>query len=147
MPAEILGHIFEAHQSVGSSFDSPSRPSRGELVHLMLVCRGWRAAALSAHGLWSNISIDGIEGPSLSYNKMAVWLARAGNLPRRLVIAMQRKEDCPNFCSPQFGVDSACILNRNRSLVRLLLEGPPLDHLGMKVRHRETYLFVRLETP
>ena len=136
MPAEILGQIFEAHQSLRSSFDSPSRSSRRELVHIMLVCRGWRTAALSAHGLWTSILIEGIDGPGLSYEKLVVWLARAGNLPRRLVIAMQRREDCPSLCSPQFGVDSACILNRNRSLVRLLLEGPPLDHLGMKVRHR-----------
>ncbi|TEB38164.1 hypothetical protein FA13DRAFT_1725807 [Coprinellus micaceus] len=136
MPAEILGQIFEAHQSLGSSFNSPSKSSRAELIHLMLVCRGWRTAALSAHGLWANISIDGIDGPGLSYDKLVVWLARAGNLPRRLVIALQRREDCPSLCSPQFGIDSTCILSRNLSLVRLILEGPPLEHLGVKVRHR-----------
>lgn len=132
MPEEVLGQIFVAYP-----FDVlGSRHSRQELVQLMLVCRGWRESALAAHRLWATVCVDGVDAARLSYDKTAAWLTRAGDVPRTLAIRMLRIEDCASLCSAQFTFGPPCILSTNKSLARLLSEGPSLQRLDMEIRHR-----------
>ena len=137
MPAEILGQIFLAYPyDVSTSLPTMTRPGRQELVNLMLVCRSWRAAALSAHKLWSAIQIDGVDAPRMSYDKAIAWFTRAGGVPRTLMLSMDRTEDCPSLCTSEFTFAPPCAMRRTLALIKLLTEGPPLQTLGIEVRHR-----------
>ncbi|TEB38194.1 hypothetical protein FA13DRAFT_730054 [Coprinellus micaceus] len=137
IPTEVLGQIFMAYPyDVSTSLPAMTRSGRQELVNLMLVCRGWREAALSAHELWSAIQIDGVDASRLSYDKVIAWFIRAGDVPRTLTLSMSRTEDCPSLCTSQFTFASPCAMRRTLALTKLLSEGPPLWTLGVEVRHR-----------
>lgn len=111
------------------------RSAREELIQLMLVCRAWRNAALLTHQLWSTVLIDRADAQRWSFDKVAIWLRHAGDMPRTLVISPDRVEDCGCQCDALFASCSPCILD-NPALGRLLLEGPSLHTLAISVTHK-----------
>lgn len=115
MPLEILGRIF-------------SMVEYQRNISLGLVCKRWREATLLRHDLWNHFSAR-----TVGFDKAVTWLSRSGTLPKSLHLYTSNKE---YNCRP-----NACIC-KSASMVRLLTEGPTLDHLS--IRPRSAGCFTRI---
>ncbi|KAF6743726.1 hypothetical protein DFP72DRAFT_931946 [Ephemerocybe angulata] len=113
-PYEVLGRIFCFALDTPSPLD---RYHRSVLLKLGRVCRGWREASLLEHRLWSRLEL-GSEG---TYDQVTTWLSRSGNVAKSLRTTMWKKEDDDIFA--------------NSTIVRLLTDGPPFDHLCLSCGH------------
>ncbi|KAJ3528086.1 hypothetical protein NMY22_g9544 [Coprinellus aureogranulatus] len=115
LPPEILGEIF--------LLVTPGildKVGREIVVNMGLVSKHWRSAALCAHRLWNRVSIS----PALqhkAYDKIVGWLSRSGNAPKALEYDAW-SHLCTKSCNGE-----------NPLLHKLLLEGPPLKHLKLKI--------------
>lgn len=118
LPFEVLGRIFSF---VPSSF--PKIYERQELLHLTQVCRRWCQAARLTHLLWSEFELE----YGTSYEAAASWLSRSGNLPKTLNV---RKRWCGHSRSNHHADFQQCDLAAP-GIVKMLLEGPPLDRLHL----------------
>lgn len=118
LPPAILGEIF------GLTIpDYLDEVDRRELGYLCLVCKSWRDAAHRTRRLWSNVQIN-ISQSLLDYDKMETWLTRAGNVPRRIkVVYIWAVCCCPVY---------DCVLTGCVALLKLLEDGPSLDHLHLQ---------------
>ncbi|KAJ2937011.1 hypothetical protein H1R20_g80, partial [Candolleomyces eurysporus] len=113
IPNELLGAIFELIIPPVVGYES-----KQDLTNLRLVCKKWRDAAEITHRLWSGLAID-VEDESLSFEKIAAWYSRSGDVRRSLVVF-------PSWHSMR-DMDS-CQLP-HPVLCRLLTEGPVIDNL------------------
>ena len=94
LPFDILGEIFQYCVPSASSWEAIGRPYVSEVPLLLCrICSHWRAAALSMHGLWKELSIekipftvqDGLTLVPTSTTKLLLnWFGRSGELPLRL---------------------------------------------------------------
>ncbi|KAF5341048.1 hypothetical protein D9611_005938 [Ephemerocybe angulata] len=113
-PYEILGRIFCFTLHDLSPLDKHGRSS---LLKLGRVCRGWREASLLEHRLWSSLEL----GRAGTYEQVTTWLKRSGNVAKSLSTTLEKKEDNDRFA--------------NSTIVRLLTDGPPFDHLYLSCGH------------
>jgi hypothetical protein len=116
IPHEVLGEIFVLMVPHVVTYES-----RQDLTDLRLVCKRWRDAADLTHRLWSGLAID-VEDESLSYEKIATWYSRSGDVRRSLDVY-------PNWHSKE-DMDSCRLLHP--VLYRLFTEGPRIDKLTIK---------------
>ncbi|KAF5341026.1 hypothetical protein D9611_005918 [Ephemerocybe angulata] len=108
LPCEVLGRIF-CH-ALGAPAPLTAL-GREWLRRLSQVCRGWHEASLSEHQLWSSLA-----GERGTYEEVTTWLKRAGNLPKSLLLTMDKE-----YCD----IDGTA----NSPAAKLLSDGLALDHL------------------
>lgn len=135
IPLEILSEIFIMAVFGTNRRDyTPSRvtypDTRERVVALGLVCRDWRRATLLTHVFWSHVAVDcplrGRLWSDLSYDKVGAWFSRQDALPRTLEIGS--KYLGATCCDG----NSECRY-QNTGLGRLLVEGPVLDKLILRL--------------
>ncbi|KAF5330023.1 hypothetical protein D9611_014513 [Ephemerocybe angulata] len=131
LPLEILGEIFKYNfPTFLNSFD------RKRLRNLGRVCQRWRDALRSVPSLWKGVILGACDcRPRDSrkanrrhagdYDSMVGWLGRAGGSPKGVIYSSHASR-CR--CVP----GSRC-LAINPTLVRLIKDGPPLDHLSLQL--------------
>ncbi|KAF5313339.1 hypothetical protein D9611_008666 [Ephemerocybe angulata] len=120
IPLEILGEIF-ALVLPDVLYDA----ARQMLMHLNLVCKSWRNACLLAHQLWTGLCFKQLGDGDCA--RVASWFNRSGTLPRTL----RYVPDC-NCASELLEDQEPCSLS-NPELLRLLTQGPSLDHFALMV--------------
>ncbi|RXW21358.1 hypothetical protein EST38_g4504 [Candolleomyces aberdarensis] len=121
IPAGVWGRIF--------TFVLPfclRGNERRELLHLTLVCRAWCQAARLTRRLWNKYSVD---THPFSYKAAKSWLSRSGDLPKSLEVDGLACGHCKKF--RRDNGDFRCPII-HPELVKLLLEGPVLNHLSLK---------------
>ncbi|KAJ2926633.1 hypothetical protein H1R20_g10463, partial [Candolleomyces eurysporus] len=117
IPLEVLGEIFSFTLPVIQDEDF-----QRALINLCLVCRRWRDAAFAVPQFWTHLLLD-LGRTSIRYDDAQLWLSLSGNLPASLTIKAAYHDDCS---IGQEGCELA-----NDALVKLLMEGPPLDHISL----------------
>lgn len=116
IPPTVLGEIFWL--LMPEKMDKVGRKILGSLCQ---VCKSWRDAARQTCQLWNNIRINVSQVSARGYERIQVWLSRSGNVPRRITI-----EDPWSKCACPM---SNCRLTSCVALLKLLTDGPSLDHL------------------
>ncbi|KAF5309286.1 hypothetical protein D9611_014832 [Ephemerocybe angulata] len=131
VPMEVLSEIFK--WATPAYLDEKARE---ELLDLVLVCQSWRNAAMGTPALWCGVMMEPCDcfefghdeidyAHKEEYGKAVAWFLRSGGSPKRLMYkALSTPCKCYNGrrCEVTHPV-----------LVRLLREGPQLDHLILHV--------------
>lgn len=121
LPLELLGNAFlNAHPS------TLDHAGRNDLLSLGLVCYRWRSATLLTPGLWSGISIvpDAQMDQPISFERVLVWLNRSGGrVPKTLEWHCPLPKSAFELCDGGHNCVASSPL-----LIRLLTDGPQLDH-------------------
>ncbi|KAJ2928210.1 hypothetical protein H1R20_g8883, partial [Candolleomyces eurysporus] len=100
-----------------------------QLLYITLVCKTWCQAARVTHELWSSFSLDTYSpASSPAYEAVRSWLSRSGGLPKSLRVDGFDCSHCKNF--QRDDGDFWCPII-HPELVKLLSEGPVLNHLSL----------------
>ncbi|KAJ2935363.1 hypothetical protein H1R20_g1731, partial [Candolleomyces eurysporus] len=100
-----------------------------QLLYMTLVCKTWCQAARVTHELWSSFSLDTYSpASSPAHEAVTSWLSRSGDLPKSLQVDGFDCSHCKDF--QRDDGDFWCPII-HPELVKLLSEGPVLNHLSL----------------
>lgn len=122
LPPEVLAEIFKIAVQDGWGLTD-----RQQLLDLCLVCKMWCNVAYSTPDLWGRLRIT--LDPQDQWIKEATrWLSMAKDSWKMIHIVSAPLLNCQ--CGA-IGLESGCIVSGSTSLIKLLVEGPPLDLLSV----------------